>query len=455
MLRLRMWFAVLAFACSCFVRAESPGSSADAWLRLHGSNTVGQRLAPELAVAFAEADGWRVESRRAERLDELRIGIVRGRERGVIEIAAHGTGTGLQALLDGRADLWMASRAVTAEELQRASAWGRLDHPRQEHVIALDGVAVIVHPRSSLRALAIADVRRLFSGEAHDWTALGREPGKVALHARDDRSGTFDTFRALVLAGAPLAATAKRYESSDELVAAVAADPDAIGFVGLDSIAGTRALAISDTGTRALEPRRLEVATEDYALSRRLYLYAAELQSERVRAFVEFAQGEVGQRIAERVGFVGQQLTAVRETPRADMPSEYLALTEGAQRVSVNFRFDTGLTYLDGKALRDLQRLAEFLDGEAMRGVEVALIGFSDAKEASPIDAIMLSNDRADYIAQMLSRAGVPVRRIRGMADASPVASNLSEFGRGKNRRVEVWVRARAAAALEAARPAR
>ena len=219
--------------------------------------------------------------------------------------------------------------------------------------------------------------------------------------------------------------------------------------------AGTRALAISDTGTHALEPRRLEVATEDYALSRRLYLYAAELQTERVRAFVEFAQGEVGQRIAERVGFVGQQLTAVRETPRADMPSEYLALTEGAQRVSVNFRFDTGLTYLDGKALRDLQRLAEFLDSEAMRGVEVALIGFSDAKEASPIDAIMLSNDRADYIAQMLNRAGVPVRRIRGMADASPVASNHSEFGRGKNRRVEVWVRARAAAALEAARPTR
>jgi phosphate transport system substrate-binding protein len=436
---------LLVFAIAVTTTSAASAQTAAPWLRLHGSNTIGLRLAPALARAFAESEGWRFVAQRNERLDEYRIEFVRGTERAVIEIAAHGTGTGLEALLDGRADLWMASRPVSAGELARASALGRLDHPEQEHVIALDGLAIVVHPNNPLRSLSIGDVRRVFAGEVRNWKALGGSEGAIALHARDDRSGTFDTFRALVLADSPLAAGAHRYESSDELVAAVRADRGAIGFVGLDAVGSTRALAISDQGTRALTPMRMEVATEDYALARRLYLYAAELQSERVRQFIEFAQGTQGQSIATRIGFIGQQLVAEAVAPVPGMPIEYLALTEGAQRVSVNFRFDSGLTFLDGKALRDIARLSNFLEQEHMRRHEVALIGFSDAHESNPIDALLLSNDRADYIAQELNRAGVPVRKVRGMADAAPVASNDTAYGRSKNRRVEVWVRPRAA----------
>jgi phosphate transport system substrate-binding protein len=188
----------------------------------------------------------------------------------------------------------------------------------------------------------------------------------------------------------------------------------------------------------------MDIATEDYALSRRLYLYAPELQSEHVRDFIEFAEGPSGQALAERIGFVGQQLRAESVPLPPGMPDEYRLLTDGARRVSVNFRFDSGLTYLDGKALRDLKRLTDFLGDGSTRGHEVTLIGFSDAREASPIDAIMLSNERADYIAQEMLRVGLPVRRVRGMADASPVASNETEAGRRRNRRVEVWIKPRA-----------
>jgi phosphate transport system substrate-binding protein len=328
-----------------------------------------------------------------------------------------------------------------------ASTLGRLDLPAQEHVIALDGVAIVVHPDNPMHTLSIPALRRVFSGDVRDWSALGHPPGAIAVHARDDRSGTFDTFKALVLAGAALSPTAKRYESSDELVAAVMNDRDAIGFVGLDAVGAARTLAIADVGTRALPPKRMDIATEDYALARRLYLYAPELQSDGVRDFIEFAQGPAGQSLAERIGFIGQQLRAESVPPRTGMPDEYQTLTDGALRVSVNFRFGSGMTYLDGKALRDLGRLVDFLGSDEMRGHEVALIGFSDAREANPLDAILLSNDRADYIAQQLARAGVAVRRVRGMADASPVANNASDAGRSRNRRVEVWVRPRAASA--------
>jgi len=416
-------------------------------LRLHGSNTIGQRLAPALLRAFAEQQGWTVVAQRVVRVDEYRIDLQRDGDAALIEIAAHGTGTGLDALLDRRADVWMASRPVNAGELVKSSTLGRLDLPTQEHVIALDGVAIVVHPNNPLHTLSIPELRRVFSGAIRDWSALGRAPGVITVHARDDRSGTFDTFKSLVLAGTPLASAAQRYESSDELVAAVMNDRDAIGFVGLDAVGAARTLAIADVGTRALPPKRMDIATEDYALARRLYLYAPELQSDGVRDFIEFSQGPAGQALAERIGFIGQQLRAESVPPRLGMPDEYQTLTDGALRVSVNFRFGSGLTYLDGKALRDLSRLVDFLGSAAMRGHDVALIGFSDAKEVSPIDAILLSNDRADYIAQQLNRAGVPVRRVRGMADASPVASNENEAGRSRNRRVEVWVKPRASTA--------
>ena len=435
--------AWLSFLCMAIAPAWA--NEADRpLLRLHGSNTIGQRLAPALARAWAEQQGWVFVAQHTVRIDEYRIDLRRERELAHIEIAAHGTGTGLEALLDRRADLWMASRPVSAAELAKASTLGRLDLPAQEHVIALDGVAIVVHPNNPLHTLSIPELRRVFSGDVRDWSALGHPPGAIAVHARDDRSGTFDTFKALVLAGAALSPTAKRYESSDELVAAVMNDRNAIGFVGLDAVGAARTLAIADVGTRALPPKRMDIATEDYALARRLYLYAPELQSDGVREFIEFAQGPAGQALAERIGFIGQQLRAESVPPRMGMPDEYQTLTAGALRVSVNFRFGSGLTYLDGKALRDLGRLVDFLGSDAMRGHDVALIGFSDAKEVSPIDAILLSNDRADYIAQQLNRAGVAVRRVRGMADASPVASNENEAGRSRNRRVEVWVKPRA-----------
>jgi phosphate transport system substrate-binding protein len=431
--------------CLCLLTAPARADEAvPMLLRLHGSNTIGQRLAPTLARAWAEREGWNFVSQRTERIDEYVIELRRDRDVARIEVAAHGTGTGLDALLDRRADVWMASRPVTDAELAKSSTLGRLDLPAQEHVIALDGIAIVVHPNNPLQALSVPDLRRIFGGQVRDWSALGRAPGSIALHARDDRSGTYDTFKSLVLDGAPLAASARRYESSDELVAAVMKDRDAIGFVGLDAVGSTRALAIADAVTRALPPKRMDIATEDYALSRRLYLYAPELQSEHVRDFIEFAEGPSGQALAERIGFVGQQLRAESVPLPPGMPDEYRLLTDGARRVSVNFRFDSGLTYLDGKALRDLKRLTDFLGDGSTRGHEVTLIGFSDAREASPIDAIMLSNERADYIAQEMLRVGLPVRRVRGMADASPVASNETEAGRRRNRRVEVWIKPRA-----------
>ena len=95
----------------------------------------------------------------------------------------------------------------------------------------------------------------------------------IKIYARDNKSGTFDTFKTLVLGAKALAPGAARFEDSNTLSEAVAGDRNGIGFIGLPYVHGAKALAVSEEGARALQATRLTVATEDYPLSRRLCLY--------------------------------------------------------------------------------------------------------------------------------------------------------------------------------------
>jgi phosphate transport system substrate-binding protein len=69
-----------------------------------------------------------------------------------------------------------------------------------------------------------------------------------AQRADYSKSGTFDTFKALVLGGKALAPGAKRFEDSNALSEAVAGDPNGIGFIGFPYIHSAKALAVSEKG---------------------------------------------------------------------------------------------------------------------------------------------------------------------------------------------------------------
>ncbi len=406
---------------------------------LSGSNTVGQRLAPELAKAWAAQQGWTLAGESSPALDEKRLRFDTPRGPLVVDVLAHGTSTGFAALRDGDCDLWMASRAVKSEEVQGAHLLGALYEKGLEHVIALDGLSVIVNPANPLSALTVEQVRGLFSGRVRDWSLVGGAPGPVVLHARDDRSGTFDTFKSLVLGDAPLAASATRYESTEQLAAAVVVDPRAIGFVGLAGVGRAKPLALSERGTVPMAPTALSVATEDYVLSRRLFLYSAARPRAEVQALLDFALGPSGQQVVADVGFVPQDIRPLAQP--SPEHADYRALVAGARRLSLNFRFGEGAAVLDNKAVEDIERLARFMAGPRQGGHELLLIGFADRSETTPYLALSLSNDRVDLVAAQLRAKGLKVARQRGLGQIAPVASNETLQGRLRNRRVEVWIR--------------
>lgn len=415
-------------------------------LALHGSNTIGKDLAPALAEAFLRKLGAASIRRIPGKPDEV---TVEGRlpdGEAILEIRAHGSSTAFQELARGAADIGMASRRIKPEEARSLAALGDMLSEASEHVLGLDGVAVIVDRGNPVDELSIEQIRDLFSGRRTDWAEVGGAPGPVVVHARDDRSGTFETFKSLVLADRTLVPSDRRYEDSAQLTAEVAARPGSIGFVGLAYVAGAKAIKVRDGSSLPYRPTVFTVRTEDYLLSRRLYLYTAAAPGNPwVNRFIEFALSHDGQSIVDTIGFVGQSLVNVEEEPAdasrtADAPPEYLRATRGATRLPLDFRFESGSDRLDNKARRDVGRLLENLSTTSNRQREVLLFGFADSRGAESAN-LLLSAGRAEAVARELAAEGIRTSMNTGFGSALPVASNENEEGRSRNRRVEVWLR--------------
>ena len=414
-----------------------------AHLRVQGSNTIGAALMPALVQGQLRAQqASAIEQRPGALANETVITAHDAQGQALrIDIAAHGSSTGFTALGRGDADLAASSRPISDAEAQQLKALGDLRAARAEQVIGLDGVAVIVHPDNPLPQLSTQQLAQIYAGQIQRWEQLGVAGGAIHLYARDDRSGTFETFKALVLEPhqATLAAQVQRFEASDELAARVVADRQAIGFSSLAAVHGAKVLAIAEGDAPAMLPERPLVASEDYPLSRRLYLYLPANAKPQAKALADFAQSPAGQAIVAEQGFVSQQINAQPVPAQADMPPRYRSLAQQAQRLSVNFRFQEGSASLDNKALRDVQRVADYLRQAGKLQSKAVLVGFGDPKE-TPGRAALLSRLRAQAVRRELARDGVEVLQVTGMGDELPVAGNDLEQGRLRNRRVEVWV---------------
>jgi phosphate transport system substrate-binding protein len=412
-------------------------------LRLCGSNTIGAELGPAIVEAFLRKKGATGIARIAgTQSRHVQIAASLDGADVVVDLAAAGTATAFEGLATATCDLGMASRAINANELAVAerAGLGDLRSPATEHVLALDGIAVVVHRNNPLRSLDRDALRGVFTGAITDWSQIGGAPGSIRVLARDHHSGTYDTFKALVLGKGELRDGVARFEQSDALADEVARDPSAIGFIGLPYVRSTKPLAIGDRGAPAMLPTSFTITTEGYLLARRLYLYVPPKPRSPLAAdLVTYALSSQGQAVVRESGFVDLDVVA-HEGVACDerCPRSYASLVHGARRLSVDFRFRYGSDQADSRATRDLDRVVQFLARHP--GSEIMLLGFSDTS-GDPRHNVKLSRLRASAIARELATRGIHATAIDGFGAAMPVSANTTEADRERNRRVEIWVR--------------
>ncbi len=259
-------------------------------VRIKGSNTFGEEMAPQLIEDFAA----------------FRPGVT-------VELESKGSGSGIAGLLEGACDIAASSRAMSEDEMRLARSRRVV---LRNHTIGYYGVAVVVHPDNPVKNLTDAQVRDLFTGAITNWRDVGGEEAPVHVLIRDPVSGAYLGFQELAMERKPYVQSARMFTSYHTMSQTVMEDRHAVGYVGMTLAAhdGVRALTIN-----GVEPQASNVAAQLYPYARQLRLYTDHARENAgTKAFVSYVRSKRGQQIMEDLGFVRR--TQIRLLERSDLP---------------------------------------------------------------------------------------------------------------------------------------
>lgn len=215
-----------------------------------------------------------------------------------ISVRGGGSSVGIAALIDGTCDIADASRAIKDTEIQKAAANGR---DPVAHIVAMDGIAVVVNKSNPISKLSKKQVRDIFTGKISDWSQLSGKPGKIVVVSRDTSSGTFEAFGELVMKGEKVMPGALMQASNQAVAQNIAQTPSAIGYVGLGFMSSDmKALEIE-----GVIPSKETVLSGEYPVTRPLFMYSNGKPQGMVKEYLDFIKGKEGQALVEEQGYVG------------------------------------------------------------------------------------------------------------------------------------------------------
>ena len=226
-----------------------------------------------------------------------------------VAVTGGGSGTGIASLIAGTCDLAAVSRTMTQKERDLAQNKGG---DPQERRVALDGLAVVVHPSNPVKRLTVEQLAGLFTGRLRHWKDVGGRNAAVVLLSREVNSGTHVYFKEHVLGKAPDGATnefsaeALLLPSSQAIADEVASNPNAIGYYGM-GYANPKNTVVAIAKTAAgpfITPTEETVRSGAYPISRPLLFYARTAPQGLVNAFLDFVMSTDGQAIVRRIDFV-------------------------------------------------------------------------------------------------------------------------------------------------------
>jgi phosphate transport system substrate-binding protein len=244
-------------------------------LVIKGSDTLGAKLVPQLAEQFkAENPG------------------------ATFDIAAEGSTTGIAAIIDGTAQIGMASRRAKPAEISAASAKGVNMKPT---IVAYDGIAVIVNAANPIKSLTKKQVEQIFTGDVTDWSAAGGPSGRISIYTRNTSSGTYSDFKELAMKKRDYAGSSQKMAGNEQIASEVGKNANGIGYVGLAYIkaGGTRVVPIDGQ-----LPSVQSVHAKTYPYARPTFYYTNGEPTGLAKKFLDFTIGPVGQKIVTQVGFV-------------------------------------------------------------------------------------------------------------------------------------------------------
>lgn len=244
-----------------------------------------------VALAWAEAYG-KVESKVA------------------VAVSGGGSGTGIAALLNGTVDIANSSRPMKPKEIALAKSKGI--NPVQ-HIVGKDALAIYIHKDNPRDEFTLPELAEMYGegGQTTKWSQLdirmaGCESDEIVLISRQNNSGTYATFKKIVLGGKRDYKLGTRdLHGSKDVVDLIEKTPCAIGYSGLAY--ATEHLKMAKIGKTKAGPfvaPTVETATSGaYPIARPLYLYTAGEPTGHVKAYIDWIKSPEGQQIIIQKGY--------------------------------------------------------------------------------------------------------------------------------------------------------
>lgn len=139
---------------------------------------------------------------------------------------ATGSGSGIQAVEEGRCDIGLSSRSLKDEEKAKGL---------QETVLAYDGIAMIVNPANPVQELDLETIAKIYTGEITNWKDVGGDDAEIVLIGREAGSGTRDGFES-ISGTKDKCQYRQELTSTGDVITTVSQNPNAIGYASLASL---------------------------------------------------------------------------------------------------------------------------------------------------------------------------------------------------------------------------
>ena len=203
-----------------------------------------------------------------------------------------GSSAGVTGAADGTLDIGLSSRALKEEEISKGL---------KETTFALDGIAIVVNTENTATDLSLEQIAGLATGEITNWSEVGGPDAPVVLIGREAGSGTRDGFESIV-GVEDKCAYEQELTSTGAVLAGVAANPNAFGYVSLASVDDTVKMVTVD-GVAASE----ETVKDGSYKIQRPFVFATkegEELSAQAQAFYDFALSEEAAELIAAAGAV-------------------------------------------------------------------------------------------------------------------------------------------------------
>jgi phosphate transport system substrate-binding protein len=245
------------------------------------------------------------------------------------------------------------------------------------------------------------------------------------------------------------------HNAQKEIISSVAETRGGVGYSAKALSQPTvKTLHLQDDCGIEIDPSPFNIKTEDYPLSRRLYLFTPRSLPANSQAFLDYvfssdaAQSALNDSEATdqsiEVGKEDLRLTRERTLPENQHPMarKFGSDTADAKRLSISYRFASNDQTLDTKAMQDILRLVTYLRSGGAGG-SILLTGFTDSSGDRDKNQT-LSQGRAETVRNAIAKLDPALASsiiAHGYGSALPVTCNDTELGKAKNRRVEVWIK--------------